>query len=721
MSREEEILRKYQYKLGGDTGGLSDNETFSREYEIFREEALDNTDTFYARIARKAGRIITVNPKPEEEEKLQESIEWAHLTMRPSDATSLAALTGLMIIVLAIASILLQAVLFYMSQNDSALLGSINLFLPLFVMLLGAIIIRPLSKYPHYVASKWRLRVSNQMVLCILYIVMYMRHTSNLEHAIKFAGLHVGQPLSLDLRKVFWDVAADKYSTIKESLDAYLSKWQKYNLEFVESFNLISGSLSEPNETRRVQLLEKSLDVMLDGTYDKMLHFAHELKSPLTILYYLGILLPILGLVIFPLISALLSGLVKWYHLAILYNLLIPLGVYFLGYNILSKRSTGYGDTSINNQFKFYNPPGLKLITGFLITIFLAAGFLPIILHLLYPGYDPILFEGSTFIEGRLLDYKCDYNVQTGAQSCVGPYGLFSLILSLLIPLGVGLGIGMYYKAKTKELILIRNKTKDLETEFIGSLFQLGNRIADGIPVEVAFSKVLKDMKGTPSGEFFSIADYNMKQLGMSLEDALFDKKYGAVNFFPSSLVQTSMRILTEGAGKGPQAASKSMISISAYVDRINKVNQRLRDLLAEITTGMKTQVTFMTPLIAGIVVGVSSMLVNILNQLGEKISQAQGSQADLTSLQTSLSAFNIENVIPSFFFQVVVGVFVLEVGFVLTYLSSTIENGVDWLAEKHALGKSLVFGMLLYSAISFFGIIIFAVLAGGLGNFGGT
>ena len=85
--------------------------------------------------------------------------------------------------------------------------------------------LKPLTKIPNYIASRWRLKASNQMVLCVLYIVIYMRHTSNLEHAIKFAATHVGQPLNLDLRKVFWDVETGKFSSIKVSLDNYLETW----------------------------------------------------------------------------------------------------------------------------------------------------------------------------------------------------------------------------------------------------------------------------------------------------------------------------------------------------------------------------------------------------------------------------------------------------------------------------------------------------------------
>jgi hypothetical protein len=60
------------------------------------------------------------------------------------------------------------------------------------------------------------------MVPAILYVVVYMRHTSNLERAIKFASEHLQAPLALDFKKIFWDVEIGRYSTLKGSLDAYL-------------------------------------------------------------------------------------------------------------------------------------------------------------------------------------------------------------------------------------------------------------------------------------------------------------------------------------------------------------------------------------------------------------------------------------------------------------------------------------------------------------------
>jgi len=56
-----------------------------------------------------------------------------------------------------------------------------------------------------------------------------------MENAIEFAADHLAPPLSLDLKKILWDVETEKYENIKESLDVYLESWRKWNMEFLSS------------------------------------------------------------------------------------------------------------------------------------------------------------------------------------------------------------------------------------------------------------------------------------------------------------------------------------------------------------------------------------------------------------------------------------------------------------------------------------------------------
>ena len=135
-------------------------------------------------------------------------------------------------------------------------------------------------------------------------------------------------------------------------------------------------------------------------------------------------------------------------------------------------------------------------------------GFMPIILHIMMPGWD-IGLAGGKF---EFLGYK-ESNSQGVAGRIIGPYGLGAAVLSLFFPLGIGFAMSHYYRGNTKELIQIREHTKELEKEFSSGLFQLGNRIGDGIPAELAFGKVAEVMEGTKSGEFFNIVSNNISRL----------------------------------------------------------------------------------------------------------------------------------------------------------------------------------------------------------------
>ncbi len=674
-----------RYKDAFVTSEFSER-VMSKDYEVFRREALIGKTGFYERACQFSQRLLTVSPNAQERARLLVSIETSHLQITPEGAASFATLFAFALILL---GLFLGGVTYALGQPA--------FFTSLLFVLGGALLIKPLTKLPHYFALRWRLDAGSQMVWCVLYVVMYLRHTSNLEHAIRFAGEHVGVPLSLDLKKVFWDVESGRFVTIKESLDHYLEGWREYSLEFVEAFNLIEGSLYEPVEQRRLDILDKSLQVMLDGSYERMLHYAHDIKNPITILHMLGIILPVLGLVIFPLLGSLMGGLIKWYHLAILYNLVLPLLVFFYGTHVLSKRPSGYGQGSSFSS-ALLAQKSLLFSSVLLSSFFILIGLTPLLMHWFAPGID-FAFLGSSF-----LDYK-------GVH---GPYGFGALLLSLFIPLGFAFGVSSYYRRKTRDLIGIREETDVLEKEFSGALFQLGTRVGDGIPAEIAFSHVAEQMKDSRSGHFFTLVDTNIRQLGMSLKNALFDEQRGALRAFPSPILETSMKVLVESAKKGPQVISSSLTTISSYLNRIQQVNERLKDLLAEVISSMTSQVSFLTPVIAGIVVGVGSMVVTIINLLSQQFQSVGGlDEGGLTGGVAAIAnILRIEDVIPGFHFQSVVGLYVVELAAILTLLSTTIERGFDPVTGQYRLAKYTLRSTLLYLVIALGGIIVFNFLA---------
>src|SRR3989339_1093642 len=466
-----DLMQIYKAHLEKELGAKLDDKPSkptTREYQEFKADFLPKHMTLYEKMCGLSERLLKIKPDEKRAAELQEAINITHLSITPSGTVSFSFLMPL-------AGALFGSLLAYLIFQST-------FFVLLFVI--GAVLmIKPLGKAPEFIANNWRLKASNQMVLCVFYVVTYMRHTSNLEKAIEFAADHLSPPLSLDLKKVLWDVETERYSTLKESLDVYLETWKKWNGEFIEAFHLIESSLYEGDEARRLGALDKSLDIILDETFEKMLHYAHNLQSPITMLHMLGVILPILGLVILPLVVSFMEN-VSPLHIAMLYNVALPISVYYIGKSILSKRPTGYGESDISEDnpdlHKYRNfiihfgekevqisPIHLSIFIG-VVLVFI--GFLPLIMHALnFQDFgigreDPLTSCGQKHC---FLEYRSNGGMETG------PYGLGASVISLFIVLGIGLAIGIYFKMRSKNVIKIRERSKKLETEFAGALYQL--------------------------------------------------------------------------------------------------------------------------------------------------------------------------------------------------------------------------------------------------------
>jgi hypothetical protein len=695
------LVEKYKQKLKEqlELKTLPTQKAITREYKEFKKEAMPRPMNLYEKLCNQFSKILKIKISPKRSMKLKEAIDICHLETTPQGVIALS-------IIAPIIFILLGMILSLFVFN--------SLFLMAAFLFTGLSLIYILQKLPEYLANTWRMKASNQMVLCVFYVVTYMRHTSNLEKAIEFASEHLTPPLSLDLKKVIWNVETGVHKSVKESLDRYLETWRKWNSEFVEAFHLIESSLYEGSEDRRVAILDKSLDVILEQTYEKMLHYAHNLKSPITMLHMLGIVMPILGLVILPLIVSFMEN-IKWWHIATVYNVIIPITVYFFARKILTQRPTGYGDTDItklNPELKKYKNIILRIgsfelqlnpmiITVFIGLIFLFIALLPVTIHWISPNYDTELFLGFKF-----LGYRPSLNFP---GQIVGPYGLGASILSLMFPLALAFSIGLYYRMRTENVIKIRKKTRKLENEFSSALFQLGNRLGDGLPAEMAFTKVAQLMKDTVSGKFFELVATNITKQGMGIKEAIFNRKTGAIIFFPSEVIRSSMKVLIESVKKGPKIAAHALLNIARYIKEIHRVDERLKDLLADIISDIKSQISFMAPAIAGIVIGITSMITYILSTLATNIQQ-MGTTGMGERISQVAKLFG--DGIPTYYFQLVVGVYVFQIIYILTILSNGIENGEDKLQEKYSLGRNLVRNTTLYVVIALIVMLIFNFIA---------
>ncbi|MFT4303423.1 MAG: hypothetical protein ACMXYG_02585 [Candidatus Woesearchaeota archaeon] len=708
-------LSNFMNKNKNNEEDSSESNLTTSEYRQFQDENKPVLNSSYEKASKFCGNLIKINPGNDKKPLIEEALKTANLNVSPEDTFAFAILGPLIFMII--------GVIF------SFLLLAGDLFFVSFFLLAGIGIMIPLTKLPFIFAGITRMKSSKEIVLSVFYIVTYMRQNSNLEKAIEFAAQHLTGPLAADLKKVLWNVESETYGTIKESIDHYMIKWAKTNNEFLEAMNLIESSLYEPSEDNRIALLDKALDVILSETYEKMLHYSHDIQSPISTLHMLGVILPILGLVILPLVVSFMEE-VQWYHISMLYNVVIPFSVYFVGKNILASRPSGYGSGEIEQDNplilekkieakrkskKVYTPLFLGLLV--FIPLFLL-GISPLVLSWsLGPGNDIILFpsrfSAEWYNDMPLLDYREVQGTSDflGNAEYKGPYGLVATLLGIFFVLSFGLGIGTYYHFKTKDLIQIKEETRKLEDEFGSAIFQLGNRLGDGIPLEMSFSKVVEVMQDSKPGKFFSIIDSNIRRMGMNPEQAIFDHHYGAIKFFPSNIIESTMKVLTESIKKGPLIASRAMTNVARYVKEMHSVEERLRDLLAEVISSMNSLVKFLAPVISGIVVGITAMITNIIGNLSKSLAafgtdseQAGGALTGLTEM--------FGDGIPTYYFQIVVGMYIVQIVWIMSKTIAGISVGDDKLTEENTIGKNMLRSVTLYCVLAGIVTIIFTIIA---------
>jgi len=683
---EREIKIEEIRRILGETGLEFNNlknenevnwEPESKEYKDFKEEkSIEEKTSLYEKLCKFSERL-NIEPDKDMAKNMQNAIDFSHLKVTPKGVFSFAIIAGIFVLILAVITGL----------------AGLSLSMVTILFALSAATIFVLTKYPKFVADNFRIKTSQEIILAIIYMVIYMRTSPQIEGAVRFAAKNLSGPLAYDLRKILWDVETRKYRTIYEALTEYLKGWEE-NKEFMEAIQLITTSLEQP-ESKRYQMLDEAINIVLQGTEEKMNHYAQSLRTPITVIYALGITLPVLVLVMFPILILMLSQSIKPIFLIIGYDAVLPIIIFIISQQVLRHRPIGYStpDTSLHPK---YSPMG-KLKINFLgkeKTMSLWPIGVLVSIPFLILGAAIMLYEKN-------------------------PTSFLNLVGSLIVVWGLGIGFATVFLLESKKKIGLRNSIKKIQDEFSEALFQLGNRLALGNPMEKAMEETVEKASDLTISELFRKTIKNIKNSNLSLEAALFDKKFGSVWEYPSKLVINIMRIMLEATKKGVKNAAMSAISISRYVKQLHNIEEKLTDILSEATSSMRVLGMFIAPLIAGVTVTMTAVMMMIFSTLktlmgGLKLTET-GTMGGMGLNNLMLGGWGeIGEILSIGVFQIVVGVYIIEICYLLAYLVSGIDYGEgDLIARRDLAGWNILIGMLVYIFSVLITYFIFAPMVG--------
>jgi hypothetical protein len=201
--------------------------------------------------------------------------------------------------------------------------------------------------------------------------------------------------------------------------------------------------------------------------------------------------------------------------------------------------------------------------------------------------------------------------------------------------------------------------------------------------------------------DMFDIISLNMKKFGYTFEEAIFNKDVGAIWYYPSKLIHSIMQTVNQSARKNIKTAASSMVVISRYLKGVHEVKEEIDEILGETTSSMKFLAMFLAPMVSGVTVTLAVIILRILQNLGSSMKNIMAQTGgNVNSYQTFFLvpwAMGGNLPITPPFFQMIVGIYMIETGVLLAVFLNGIAYGEDPIGMRHSIWTIVMFAILIY------------------------
>ncbi len=642
----------------------------SRDYQKYLEDELIKREpTFYEKISNKLGGKIPIKIplSLDKEQEIWQKLQFVGYRTSPQNIYR----SALMIFII---GIIIGTGLIFLNTD--------SIFIILAIGGSGAIAFY-WTVFLNHVVTFTRIRATADLLVSVLYIVISLRLTPNFENALIFASMNTKGVVGRDLKKIAWDLSLRKYDNADQALEVFADKWKEQNQEFSEAMDILRTSVFK-TESSRSKLYEEAINIILERNTDRMKNYTQKLSQPLAIINYMGITLPVLTIILFPILTIFLTEAVPPYLLVIVYNIVLPILVWFLINDTLSKRPMAFGSRDVSNHPDAHAAGEMMIknrkIKVWPFAILISIGFFSLGFFLIFSSTDVVSLQ--KILGGNSIIW--------GIVAPIVFYSYFS------------------YKGNDK----IRKGIVETENEFATSLFELGLILQSGYSVETSIEKLLNKIRNLKISELFGLALRNIRNFGYTFEKSIFDPEVGVIKFYPSSTIKNILKVFSESLKKGSRTTASAMISISNYMKNVSRVETFLREMMSETTSEMNFMMGLLVPVAMGIIIGLSALLSLVLFNVSTFFVDAVGLTESLPIGDGGLISVlgDIDKVVPIEWLTVIVGVYMIEVLLSLAFLISTLKYGEDPIERYKTIAKGLFMGTFIFTLI---GIITFVAFQG--------
>ncbi len=425
------------------------------------------------------------------------------------------------------------------------------------------------ASYPETLAKRVRVGSLAGAPEAVNYMAMSMRLVPALDRAVAFAAAHVQEPLSTRLRRVLWGVYLRSPAGVEESFLRFARDWGEWHEDLKRAFFAVGSAALERTEAGLERALEKARQIAYEGTKARIQEYAASLRGPTTVLFALGVLLPLIIGAMLPLLS--LGGLSPALGsgagpeagadlsvpIVLAMDVAFPVAAFAYAWRILGNRP-GTGAAG--------EPPRPAARRHTLVAIAVAATAAPAL------RFAP------------------------GPAGSLAP--LWILVAAALVYMAPGL----------REVRRRRQAVARLEAEFPDALFTLGGRVAEGLPVERALQLAAGASRGSEAAALFERIVRRLQTSREGLEEALFGAR-GVLADSPSRTVHAALRLVLEVSRKDPATAGKAIVDTSVYLRDLRDVDREIRRDLRSVVEAMQSTALLFAPIVLGVTCALYGLL----------------------------------------------------------------------------------------------------------------
>ncbi|WP_144427150.1 type II secretion system protein [Halolamina pelagica] len=375
-------------------------------------------------------------------------------------------------------------------------------------------------------------------------LTLRLRVEPSLERAVTFAARSGDGALAASLAAH----ARDARGTGDSGLASFAAEWGEHAPWIEQAAALVVDAAEAPADERDTGV-ERALAAARSGVEERAAAFAGEIRAPVTGLYAFGVLLPLALVGVLP--AARLAGVnVGIATLAVLYNLLLPIGLLGAGVWLLAERPVSF-------------PP---------------------------PRIDATNPEVPDRRRSAAL-----LGVSAGGVAGAG-CTLFLPWAAPIVAAGIGTGVALLWLFTPVRAF--HREIQEVESGLPDALALVGRRVDDGVAVERAVEAAATALGGE-TGALLDRVSGRRSMLGLSVEESFFGR-FGALRHLPSPRAHDAGRLLALAATEGPPAGD-ALVAAGDHLRELARIERETRRELAAITGTLSNTAALFGPLVGGV------------------------------------------------------------------------------------------------------------------------